>query len=163
MNPDRPSAPKKAIVDICSDSSASLSWEHANENNSPIIKYIVYCYHETKFDRKRHPPLAQPITTDDQNDSPSIILGPTQYFYRCAVISDQTSLKAERVSAKLSLTSFAVHQFRVAAVNILGEGPRIQTSQSCETLSSRPFRNPIGVCTDLRNCSQLVIVWQVNN
>ena len=66
-----------------------------------------------------------------------------------------------QIKASVNLLPASSYRFQVSAVNGMGEGPRAAVNQTCVTPPSRPFRNPSGVCTDLRNRSQLVVVWQV--
>lgn len=64
--------------------------------------------------------------------------------------------------ATINLLPWLNYTFLVTALNVLGESDRSDPTQPhCTTPQSKPFRNPTGVCSELRSSYHLVIVWKV--
>jgi len=63
----------------------------------------------------------------------------------------------------VKLRPWTEYTFQVTAQNSLGESKRSDfTRQTCVTPQAKPARNPLGVCTDLRDNMTLNITWEVS-
>ena len=81
--------------------------------------------------------------------------------YQSTNTTSLTKTLSYQITATVELYPASLYRFQVSAVNELGEGDRSTVNQSCITPATRPHKNPSNVCTDLKNCSQLVITWEV--
>jgi receptor-type tyrosine-protein phosphatase zeta len=140
----RPKAPTDVRVISCSTTTAELRWSVPDDNNSPIIDYIVY-----QVDRT--------ATTDDS----SAVEQPVEENLVIAGSAESGSF----LSAFVGTRPWATYAFRVVARNAIGTSDPGSSSSDgtpaiCSTPEVAPQRNPRGVCSRLERPRQLIIVWE---
>jgi len=140
----RPDPPDDVRVVSCVAKFADVSWVSPDDNNSPILEYVVY------------------YTDSSAPDPEQLIVGSR------LVARGQRSSPGTTVSAVIVTRPWVEYEFYVVAINALGESEKASQSNDdtpavCQTPQTAPRRNPEDVCTRLGRANQLVIVWKVNS
>ena len=129
----------------CESDFVQLTWVTTEDNNSPIIDYIVY------------------YTDSSAADPYELVEGPR------LVANHQESIPGTTLTGIVSgLKPWVTYEFHVAARNELGMSDRASQSDVggpavCVTPQAAPTKNPEDVCTRLSRPHQLVIVWKVGD
>lgn len=113
----------------------NVSWIPGFDGNSPISKFII---------QKRVVPVTGPIP-DTVNS----------WTTEVANVSADA-----RWIALPSLKAAAAYQFRVSAVNSVGEGPASEPSNRVTLPQEVPSGPPVGLVGSARSSSQIMIQWQ---
>jgi len=121
----------------------NVSWSPPFDGNSPIVRYVV----ETRVTRN-----GDGVSGDDfsYNDP---FYGWTRYPANISA--------SQRFALLTNLRPAMTYQFRVLAVNTVGEGPPSAPSHPPITLPAQPpSAPPIGVVGAARSSTSIVIQWQ---
>jgi hypothetical protein len=146
----RPDAPRDVQV-TCSNSSSTITWLPGADNNDRIVEFVIYL--------RESSPTSQAASPTSANDTAGFD------------IADHVPVRAgapagRTMSHEVAVKPWRSYEFRVVARNGVGTSDTSSTlrggSTKCVTPEARPYRNPSGVCTQLRATGQLVIVWQVS-
>ncbi|CAB3378147.1 Hypothetical predicted protein [Cloeon dipterum] len=114
----------------------NVSWTPGFDGNSPILKYIV---------QKR----------EVQNNADLLPLTPLSWYTELANIS-----ATARWVVLPFLKAAASYQFRVSAVNNVGEGNPSEPSEIVALPQERPSGPPQGLVGSARSASEIIIQWQ---
>jgi len=139
----RPEPPRDVRVVTCEADFVDLTWVTSDDNNSPIIEYIVY------------------YTDSSAEDPDELVVG-----LRMVARREESSSPGTTISGVVSAKPWVKYEYFVVARNALGMSEKASQSDEgaaavCETPQAAPRRNPKDVCTRLGRPNQLVIVWEV--
>uniref|UniRef100_A0A6P7F6S0 Protein sidekick n=1 Tax=Diabrotica virgifera virgifera TaxID=50390 RepID=A0A6P7F6S0_DIAVI len=133
--PFSPSSVKAERVDNGSQRAVNVSWTPGFDGNSPIKKYIV---------QKREIPELGPI--------------PDPLLNWVTELSNVSA--AQKWVLLTNLKAAAVYQFRVSAVNSVGEGPPSDPSNQVMLPQEAPSGPPVGFVGSARSSSEIITQWQ---
>ena len=124
----------------------NVSWSPPFDGNSPIVRYVV----EKRVTRSGQPSVSSgdhDLSYSDAN------YGWTRYAANISA--------SQRFALLTNLAPAMTYQFRVMAVNMVGEGPPSAPTDPAVTIPSQPpAAPPIGVVGAARSSTSIIIQWQ---
>jgi receptor-type tyrosine-protein phosphatase zeta len=127
---DRPNPPEYLRLLTCGATTASVMWNWNEEDENNNALIEFIVYYNTSFDE------------------------PDKY-HKALTVSRGLN------TATIELSPWSNYTFHVKARNSLGlSDPSEFTPAFCSTPADIPYRNPKGVCVNLRDPSKLIIVWE---
>ncbi|XP_056641389.1 protein sidekick isoform X2 [Diorhabda sublineata] len=133
--PFSPSNVKAERLDKGTQRAVNISWTPGFDGNSPIKKYII---------QKREIPELGPI--------------PDPLLNWVTELSNVSA--AQKWVLLTNLKAAAVYQFRVSAVNSVGEGPPSDPSNQVMLPQEAPSGPPVGFVGSARSSSEIITQWQ---
>ncbi|CAG9861808.1 unnamed protein product [Phyllotreta striolata] len=133
--PFAPTGVKAERLENGTQRAVNVSWTSGFDGNSPIKKYIV---------QKREIPELGPI--------PDPLLNWVTELSNVSASQKWILLK--------NLKAAAVYQFRVSAVNSVGEGPPSEPSNEIMLPQEAPSGPPVGFVGSARSSSEIITQWQ---
>ncbi|XP_054086564.1 protein sidekick isoform X3 [Zeugodacus cucurbitae] len=133
--PFPPSNVKVARLDAPNQRSINVSWTPGFDGNSPILKFIV---------QRREVSELGPV--------PEPLLNWVTELSNVSAVQRWTLLK--------NLKAATVYQFRVSAVNRVGEGSPSEPSNIVELPQEAPSGPPVGFVGSARSMSEIITQWQ---
>ncbi|XP_018319090.1 protein sidekick isoform X2 [Agrilus planipennis] len=131
---------KASKLDTPTQRAVNVSWTPGFDGNSPILKYIVQ--------KREVPELVPPI--------PGPIPDPLLNW-----VTELSNVSAEQRWVLLTnLKAAAAYQFRVSAVNSVGEGSPSDPSNQVMLPQEAPSGPPVGFVGSSRSCSEIITQWQ---
>ncbi|CAH1971961.1 unnamed protein product [Acanthoscelides obtectus] len=138
--PFSPTNVKAERVEAGSQRAVNVSWTPGFDGNSPIKKYIVQ--------KREVPELVPPI--------PGPIPDPLLNW-----VTELSNVSVEQRWVLLTnLKAAATYQFRVSAVNSVGEGPPSEPSNVVMLPQEAPSGPPVGFVGSARSSSEIITQWQ---
>ncbi|KAF5283152.1 hypothetical protein FQR65_LT02664 [Abscondita terminalis] len=126
---------KATKLDTATQRAVNISWTPGFDGNSPILKYIV---------QKRELPELGPI--------PDPLLN---------WITELSNISAnQRWILLTNLKAAAAYQFRVSAINSVGEGSPSEPSNQVMLPQEAPSGPPLGFVGSARSSSEIITQWQ---
>ncbi|KAF2903932.1 hypothetical protein ILUMI_02247 [Ignelater luminosus] len=126
---------KAARLDTATQRAVNVSWTPGFDGNSPILKFII---------QKRELPELGPI--------PDPLLN---------WITELSNISADQRWVLLTnLKAAAAYQFRVSAVNSVGEGSPSEPSNQVMLPQEAPSGPPLGFVGSARSSSEIITQWQ---
>lgn len=124
----------------------NVSWSPPFDGNSPIVRYVVE-KRVTKSGQQSVSNTDHDLSYSDAN------YGWTRYAANISA--------SQRFALLTNLAPAMTYQFRVMAVNMVGEGPPSAPTDPAVTIPSQPpAAPPIGVVGAARSSTSIIIQWQ---
>ncbi|XP_012155263.1 protein sidekick isoform X7 [Ceratitis capitata] len=133
--PFPPSNVKVARLDAPNQRSINVSWTPGFDGNSPILKFIVQRREVSELG-----PVPEPLLN---------------------WVTELSNVSAnQRWTVLKNLKAATVYQFRVSAVNRVGEGSPSEASNIVELPQEAPSGPPVGFVGSARSMSEIITQWQ---